>query len=140
MIRAHVDTGCTTTIADPRIVSTEVMCSVGSLRLSIEGHDVNTQCLVLSSMLEQFKLVIGMDIIQQLGGVTITKTGHAEFKQFSIKQTLGVVSVHTATVLHIDDVDFMPNLMVITGRYNGNGLGWNQSYIINCLLIKLMIM
>ena len=120
MIRALVDTGCTTTIADPRIVSTmsknnehiiavdgsEVMCSVGSLRLSIAGHDVNTQCLVLSSMLEQFKLVIGMDIIQQLGGVTITKTGQAEFKQFSIKQTLGVVSVHTATVLHIDDVDF----------------------------------
>ena len=114
MIRALVDTGCTTTIADPRIVSTmsknnehiiavdgsEVMCSVGRLRLSIAGHDVNTQCLVLSSMLEQFKLVIGMDIIQQLGGVTITKTG----------------------------------------QYNGNGLGWNQSYIINCLLIKLMIM
>ena len=48
------------------------MCSVGRLRLSIAGHDVNTQCLVLSSMLEQFKLVIGMDIIQQLGGVTIT--------------------------------------------------------------------
>ena len=55
MIRALVDTGCTTTIADPRIVSTmsknnehiiavdgsEVMCSVGSLRLSIAGHDVN---------------------------------------------------------------------------------------------------
>ena len=120
MIRALVDTGCTTTIADPRIVSTmsqnnehiiavdgsAVMCSVGSLRLSIAGHDVNTQCLVLSSNLEQFKLVIGMDIIQQLRGVTITKTGHAEFKQFSIKQTLGVVSVHTATVLLIDDVDF----------------------------------
>ena len=120
MIRALVDTGCTTTIADPRIVSamsknnehiiavdgSEVMCSVGSLRLSIAGHDVNTQCLVLSSMLEQFKLVIGMDIIQQLEGVTITKTGQAEFKQFSIKQTLGVVSVHRATVLHIDDVDF----------------------------------
>ena len=94
MIRALVDTGCTTTIPDPRIVSTmsknnehiiavdgsEVMFSVGSLRLSIAGHDVNTQCLVLSSMLEQFKLVIGMDIIQQLGGVAITKTGHAEFK------------------------------------------------------------
>ena len=86
MIRALVDTGCTTTIADPRIVSTmsknnehiiavdgsEVMCSVWRLRLSIAGHDVNTQCLVLSSMLEQFKLVIGMDNIQQLGGVTIT--------------------------------------------------------------------
>ena len=100
MMRALVDTGCTTTIADPRIVSTmsknnehiiavdgsEVMCSVGRLRLSIAGHDVNTQCLVLSSMLEQFKLVIGMDIIQQLGGVTITKTGHAEFKQFSINK------------------------------------------------------
>ena len=84
----------------------EVMCSVGRLSLSIAGHDVNTQCLVLSSMLEQFKLVIGIDIIQQLGGVTITKTGHAEFKQFSIKQTLGVDSVHRATVLHIGDVDF----------------------------------
>ena len=69
MIRALVDTGCTTTIADPRIVSTmsknnehiiavdgsEVMCSVGSLRLSIAGHDVNTQCLK-KPMLEQFKL------------------------------------------------------------------------------------
>ena len=115
MIRALVNTGCTTTIADPRIVSTmsknnediiavdgsEVMCRVGRLRLSITGHDVNTQCLVLSSMLDQFKLVIGMDITQQLGGVTITKTGHAEFKQ-----TLGAVSVHRATVLHISDVDF----------------------------------
>ena len=102
MIGALVDTGCTTTIADPRIVSTmtknnehiiaadgsKVMCNVGRLRLSTStaGHDVNTQCLVLSSMLEQFKFVIGMGIIQQLGGVTITKTGHAEFKQFSIKK------------------------------------------------------
>ena len=71
-------------LKSPHIViavdGSEVMFSVGSLRLSIAGHDVNTQCLVLSSMLEQFKLVIGMDIIQQLGGVAITKTGHAEFK------------------------------------------------------------
>ena len=116
------------------------MCSFERLRLSIAGHDVNTQCPVLSSMLEQFKLVVGIDIIQQLGGVTITKTGHAEFKQFSIKQTLGVVSAHRATVLHIGHWILMPYLMVIAGRYNGNGLGWNQSYIINCLLIRLMTM
>ena len=93
------------------------MCSVGRLRLSIAGHDVNTQCLVLSSMLEQFKLVIGIDIIQQLGGVTITNTGHAEFKQFSIKQTLGaVVLVYTELLCFILMTwILMPNLMVITG-------------------------
>ena len=86
-IPALIDTGCTSTIADPNIVSSMsgnnehvvtvdgsvVKCKVGCVSLTVDGQTIDWQCLVLNSMLKQFKLIIGMDIIQHLGGVNISK-------------------------------------------------------------------
>ena len=83
-----------------------VKCKVGCVSLTVDGQTIDWQCLVLNSMLKQFKLIIGMDIIQHLGGVNISKAGHVAFKQCASKQTISAISVRVDSELDIHDVDF----------------------------------
>ena len=107
-------------IADPNIVGSMsgnnehvvtvdgsvVKCKVGCVSLTVDGQTIDWQCLVLNSILKQFKLIIGMDIIHHLGGVNISKAGHVEFKQCASKQTISAISVREYSELDIHDVDF----------------------------------
>jgi hypothetical protein len=66
--------------------------------LCVDGRELMVHCLVLDSLLTEFELIIGMDVIEQLGGVQIGGcTGGVRF---------GAVAVSEKRMLEIEDADF----------------------------------
>ena len=88
LVRALVDTGCSQTIAAKHLVKTvsrcsggviavngaEMKCSEGQLVVHLEGSRMSLRCLVLEKLLSQYDLILGMDVVRQLGGVRLTGT------------------------------------------------------------------
>ena len=84
-VRALVDTGCTQTIVSKSLVSevtacsgnvmtvngVEVKCGISTAVLTVCGRELRVQCLVLDSLLTYFDLVLGMDVVERLGGVNV---------------------------------------------------------------------
>ena len=117
-IRALVDSGCTRTIAARRLVKkfsvnggwvlavdgSKVKCGVGQLVMSISGMDMTACCLVLGNLISAFDVIIGMDIIQLLGGVTIGPDRVVSFDGQDGKGCAAAVS--KVEQLEIDDADF----------------------------------
>ena len=82
IIRALVDTGCSRTIVARKLVNevrpsrdivlsvdgSILRCGTGYLELAVQDRSIRTRVLVLDSLLSQFDLVLGMDVIQEMGG------------------------------------------------------------------------
>jgi transposase InsO family protein/predicted aspartyl protease len=140
--QALVDTGCTQTIVARKLVGhvapclkgvlavngEVVKCGVSSVVLTICGKELHVQCLVLDSLLTHFDIVLGMDIIEKLGGVSVAQ-GKAEFGlaavaevanmddkvrnvQLREKETVATkvsdleCNVRNCRILELDDTDF----------------------------------
>ena len=84
-VRALVDTGCTQTIVAKRLAKcvlpcsgsviqvdgSSVKCAMGDVVVSVNSHEIKLNCLILDSMMAEFDLIVGMDVIHQLGGMHI---------------------------------------------------------------------
>lgn len=83
---ALVDSGCSQTIASHRLVrcvqprrswvttvdGSKVRCGLGNLELRVQGKLVQVRCLVPERLLTQFDLVLGVDMVQRLGGMAVS--------------------------------------------------------------------
>ena len=92
-LRALVDTGCSRTVLAPwvsrpqrfggsvvTVDDKELQC-VGEVMVSMKVGDVTVavDCLVLGKILKDTDVVLGMDMICRLGGVTISASGDVAF-------------------------------------------------------------
>ena len=85
MVRGLVDTGCTTTVISSRLVvgckgkscitafdGRELQCREPSwVEMEVDGVFVKVKAIVTDSIIEDVDVVMGMDAINQLGGVTV---------------------------------------------------------------------
>ena len=122
VVRALVDTGCSRTIAARKLVdevrpSRDVVvsvdgsilrCSVGHARLVIQDRCINARVLVLDSLLSQFDLVLGMDVIQEIGGLYVKERrvvlGDPALSLVSLEGSVHASDVSLA--IELEDVDF----------------------------------
>ena len=86
---ALVDTGCTTTMVQTHLVNRwsrrgEVLAFDGrkvrchgrsNVKLELEGHQLIVEVIVADRLVPGVEAIIGMDVICQLGGVTVTRDG-----------------------------------------------------------------
>ena len=75
-----------------------VICGSGCVEMAVNGKQLQVQCLVLERLPVQFEVIVGMDIIENLGGVTVGSShGGVEF---------GAGAVAIREPISIEDVDF----------------------------------
>lgn len=117
-VRALVDTGCTQTIVSKSLVSevtacsggvmtvngVEVKCGISTAVLTVCGRELRVQCLVLDSLLTYFDLVLGMDVVERLGGVNVA-CGKVVFG-VSASSVLMDNAADGSSGLQMEDVDF----------------------------------
>ena len=124
VVRALVDTGCSRTIAARKLVgevrpSRDVVvsvdgsilrCSVGHMRLVVQDRCMNARVLVLDSLLSQFDLVLGMDVIQEIGGLYVKDgkvvLGDPALSLVSLEGATHASDVSLATCIELEDMDF----------------------------------
>ena len=88
-LSALVDTVCTTTLVTPEIAEDwtgrsritivggrdEDCKGISLMKLVVSGKKLNINAIVMDRMVEGIDLVMGMDVIRQLGGVLINGDG-----------------------------------------------------------------
>ena len=135
VVKALVDTGCTQSILSKRLLDrvtvsrekagrtergagaptkqeriamvdgSEVSCSVAEVMLAFDRHSLMVRCLVLENLLPDFELILGMDVIGKVGGLSLGgATGEVQF---------GLVAKSEEQALSLEDVDF-------TADFDGN--------------------
>ena len=130
-IEALIDTGCTQTIVSHRLIrdplpfagsiiavnGDRMECKQVGIQISLEGHVVNVNALVLEKLLPQFELILGMDVIRQVNGITF-RDGEVHIGAVAVQEDVNqnsdrvwMKSVSPArfsrkTELELDDVDF----------------------------------
>ena len=109
-VLALVDSGCSKTVVRRGLVREHVEgvrknpivladgsaadASSGEVQLSINGKVINVECLVMESMPFGLGVLVGMDVIERLGGVTIRKSG-IEFGNGGVDKNSALGSVMT---------------------------------------------
>jgi len=109
-VLALVDSGCSKTVVRRGLVREHVEgvrknpivladgsaadASSGEVQLSINGKVINVECLVMESMPFGLGVLVGMDVIERLGGVTIRKSG-IEFGNGGVDKNSALGSVTT---------------------------------------------
>lgn len=93
-VRALVDTGCSTTVLASRLVpkcegrgsslmtvdGREIVCEgEGTVELTVQGIRLLVKTIVLGRLVDGVDIVLGMDVINQLGGVAIAGGGPVTF-------------------------------------------------------------
>lgn len=91
---ALLDTGCSKSIVAASCVDSQILCASAecvsqmngervwcegkaSCNVKIKRHSVRVECIVSRSLLDGFQLLIGMDVINKLGGVTVSGCGRS---------------------------------------------------------------
>ena len=83
---ALVDTGCTTTMVKTHLVAgwngngrvvafdgrNVKCCGTSNVQLELEGRQLNVEAIVNDHLVPGVEAIIGMDVIWQLGGVTVS--------------------------------------------------------------------
>ena len=46
-----------------------VACGSAVVRMVVDGRPIDVQCLVVETLVAQFDLILGMDVIRRLGGL-----------------------------------------------------------------------
>ena len=86
---ALVDTGCTTTMVKTHLVAgwngngrvvafdgrNVKCCGTSNVQLELEGRQLNVEAIVNDHLVPGVEAIIGMDVIWQLGGVTVSEDG-----------------------------------------------------------------
>ena len=88
----------------------------GRLELMFDGQIVMLECLVLSKMLPNFNLVLGMDFVSQMGGVYVTGDRKVRFgrstevaeagTRMALTTEAGPMFSSVEKRLVVEDVDF----------------------------------
>lgn len=94
-VLALVDSGCTQSIVARRLARKAVVmgsrsvmavdgksvsCGVTQVEMVVNGRELNFQCLVMDSLLVEVEVIIGMDVIRMLGGVSLgSRSGGVNF-------------------------------------------------------------
>ena len=111
-----MDSGCTQTIISKKLFNrthdvapigqekvvtvdgSVVTCPRADINLLISHHSIVAECLVLDTLISEFDLILGMDVIQRLGGMTLG--GADDTVHF------GLVASEVRQSMTIEDVDF----------------------------------
>lgn len=157
--QALVDTGCSQTIVSRELargyggknvmtVDGRIVCDVGEadVRLEVGGKFLTVKCLVMSNIVNSFKVIIGMDVINHVGGL-IMKSGKVQlvFTENNMVEVNNVVCVKNGIMtkkldcekaavivsakeeentLHISDQDFEANFdgtkWVVAWKWRGS--------------------
>ena len=132
LTKALVDTGCSKTIVTSRLAGfggsrssviavdgSRVQClGQATVSLVVVGEILRVSCIVAKRLLDEVDVILGMDVIERLGGVTV-RGGKVRFFCGAGKDDLELeeaaapalqsdsVEVKEAPVIEIDDKDFM---------------------------------
>ena len=117
-MRALVDTGCSATIVASHLVSVSCGTSVivafdgrkvdckgtSDVELHVSGRSVRVRAVVADKVIDGIGVVMGMDVIGQLGGVTVNEHGIS----FGTPQSVGLVAINSPRGNNcvIEDEDF----------------------------------
>lgn len=128
--RALVDTGCTQSMLAAesgeeggekgvQTVDGRVISGVGEkdVEMEVDGRRMVVKCLVMPSLVEDFKVIIGMDVITRISGVVVNGSG---VRFGAAAAAAAAVSVkEKAEVVEINDKDF-------EARFDGEKwtIGW----------------
>ena len=127
--RALVDTGCSKTILAPRVCQargrsctviaidgSEVPCrGEATVSMTLEGYNLKVNCLVVERIFEGVDVILGMDVINRLGGVSVVNNCvkflgcKADSERIMNEGNVANVAVEE---LRVDDPDF-------EARFNG---------------------
>ena len=115
LVRALADTGCSQTIVSRRLMGAAKVVLASGKVVAVDGSTHNcgevelslrigeqmcrVSCLVLQKQLPEFEVVLGMDVVQLLGGL---KVGVDEVAQF----VLTARRKDMDSGLSLEDVDF----------------------------------
>lgn len=109
---ALVDSGCSQSIISQRLAGrifhtgrkltavngSVLQCGVSEVHLSIDSNELSIPCLVLESLISEYELIIGIDVINKLGGL------HLGGADGSVR--FGLVA-NCSDKIEIDDKDFV---------------------------------
>jgi hypothetical protein len=142
-VSALVDSGCSRTIVLKRLVKNMVdgsngtimavdgkfvKCGLGCVNLMVNGIKLDLQCLVMDSILFEVEVILGMDVIRRLGGVTFgDATGGVVFGGAAIVVDSKNLELDRSIVgnnITIEDVDFRA---VFDGERWTVGWNWSES-------------
>ena len=120
-VRVLIDTGCTVTLirsglsSDCRGTSTiravdgqKVACrGISTVTLEICGQLLNTEAIVMEKMIDVVDIIMGMDVILELGGVIIKENGNMEFRGGDFATSIHLNSMNKEKIqCEVEDNDF----------------------------------
>lgn len=119
-LQALVDTGCSQTIAAKKLLSwvrpcshviisvngAKLSCGKGELTISIQNRSIELEVLVLKEMITHYELVLGMDVIQEMGGLQVNGERVVLGDPSPSVASLGKASKPEEPVLVVDETDF----------------------------------
>jgi hypothetical protein len=118
-VKALVDTGCSRTIVADRLLAhvaggegritavdgSGVKCKyANAVSLGVGERVIQADCLVLEKILPGVDVILGMDVIGRLGGVTVSVEGGTPRVQFGT--VTGCVAAQLTRTKSIEDKDF----------------------------------
>ena len=117
VMTALVDTGCTTTLINSRLMSgcsrcgtekavdgRDIKCKgARQVEIKVRGVRVKVEVILMNRIIDRIDVMIGMDVINEMGGVTIKE---AEVKFGDVHCA---VAAHRLNVCKIEDKDFEAN-------------------------------
>ena len=117
VMTALVDTGCTTTLINSRLMSgcgrcgtvkavdgRDIKCKgVWQVEIKVRGVRVKVEAILMNRIIDGINVIIGMDVINEIGGVTIKE---AEVKFGDVHCA---VAAFRLNVCKIEDKDFEAN-------------------------------
>ena len=117
VMTALVDTGCTTTLINYRLMSVcgrcgtviavdgrDIKCKgARQVEIKVHGVQVKVEAILMNRIIDGIDVIIGMDVINEMGGLTIKK---AEVKFGDVHCA---IAAHRLNVCKIEDKDFEAN-------------------------------
>ena len=117
VMTALVDTGCTTTLINSRLMSGCSRCGIvkavdgrdikckraRQVEIKVRGVQVKVEAILMNRIIDGIDVIIGMDVINEMGGVTI-KEAEEKFGDVHC-----AVAAHRLNVCKIEDKDFEAN-------------------------------
>ena len=73
-----------------------IPCGISEVTMMVGGQKLPLRCLVLERMVSAYKVILGMDVLKRLGGVTVRDQ----------EVRFGLVTEMAADVIELEDLDF----------------------------------
>ena len=77
-----------------------------TVRLEVGDEQLEVKCLVMPSLVDSFRTILGMDVVARLGGVAVSAGGVRFGREAAAKVAAAVTMAEETPVVEISDKDF----------------------------------